>query len=184
MKRVIFFVMAACTALLNTGCEPYIVSEQKLHSLRYETTDGKTLELDPKNFNPTIASNKYGNWGEILFYGDLKSIGESAFESQDRLTMVDLPVGLLYINGDAFYDCNNLEKVHIPSTVIHIGKYAFYECNNIKKVYFYGSKPPVLADFAFSPNTIKSKAIYVPEEHLSAYIKKWGKDYSQYLNTF
>lgn len=94
MKRVIFFVMAACSALLNAGCEPYVVSEQELISLQYKTTDGKVLELDPENFNPAIAANKYGDLGEILFCGNLTTIHASAFENQHRLTMVDMPLGL------------------------------------------------------------------------------------------
>lgn len=183
MKRVIFFVMAACSALLNAGCEPYVVSEQELISLQYKTTDGKVLELDPENFNPAIAANKYGDLGEILFCGNLTTIHASAFENQHRLTMVDMPLGLSDIGERAFYNCNNLETVHIPWTVIRIGNYAFYNCNNLKEVYFYG-RPPVLGSMTFSDRASESMVIYVPKEYYGYYQTGWSDKYSKSIIPF
>jgi hypothetical protein len=184
MRRVVFFVIAACVALLNVGCEPYIVTDQELVSLQYTTTDGKALELNSKKFAPSMVLNKYDGIGEIFFAGTLKEIFQNAFANQDRLTMVDLPLGLEGIGEEAFYGCTNLETVHIPGTVKRIGDFSFYGCDNLKTVYFYGSEPPALSSNVFDYESNGALTICVPKQHQSKYINKWGSTYSKYIKTF
>lgn len=63
-----------------------------------------------------------------------KTIADSAFGSNTRLTTVTLPSGLETISDYAFNQCTVLSKVTIPSTVKTLGSQAFGGCKNLKEI--------------------------------------------------
>lgn len=63
-----------------------------------------------------------------------KTISDSAFGSNTRLTTVTLPSGLETIGDYAFNLCSALSKITIPSTVKTIGSQAFGGCKNLKEI--------------------------------------------------
>ena len=64
----------------------------------------------------------------------LTTIGNSAFESCKRLTVVNIPNSVASIGKRAFANCGGLAVVDIPDSVEVIGKDAFLGCSNLKDV--------------------------------------------------
>ena len=69
---------------------------------------------------------------EIVIEGNVKTIGESAFESYANLRTVNLG-NVEMIENYAFYDCTKLESIQ-TDFVTSIGEYAFYDCTNLNSV--------------------------------------------------
>ncbi len=55
-----------------------------------------------------------------------ESIGDSAFESCEKLVDVQLSNGITSIGNKAFYYCSSLKSAKLPNDLITIGDYAFY----------------------------------------------------------
>ena len=75
-------------------------------------------------------------------------IGEYSF-SQQRLTSVEIPNSVTYIEREAFSSCSGLTEVTIPSNVRSIGAYAFWNCDALKVIYFN-------AEYCSTPQPISS----------------------------
>lgn len=67
------------------------------------------------------------NLEEVRFVGrgNVREIGDNAFNSCTRLTRINLPEGLEVIGAECFYNCNSLRRIELPSTLREIGKEAF-----------------------------------------------------------
>lgn len=63
-----------------------------------------------------------------------KTIEDSAFGANTRLTKVTLPEGLETIKEYAFNNCTALSAVVIPESVTYIGAQAFGGCSNLKNI--------------------------------------------------
>ena len=63
-----------------------------------------------------------------------KTISDSAFGSNTRLTEIKLPSGLENINDYAFNLCSALKNSEIPESVKYIGSQAFGGCKNLKNI--------------------------------------------------
>ncbi len=63
-----------------------------------------------------------------------KTIEDSAFGANIRLTKITLPAGLETIREYAFNNCTALSEIVIPDSVTYIGSQAFGGCSNLKKV--------------------------------------------------
>lgn len=63
-----------------------------------------------------------------------KTIADSAFGSNTRLTTVTLPSGLETISSYAFNQCTALSSITIPSSVTTIDSQAFGNCKNLKEI--------------------------------------------------
>ena len=64
----------------------------------------------------------------ITLPGNLKSVGESAFDGCSSLETLNLPSGITSIGNYAFYDCSSLTNLTLPSGLISIGDRAFQHC--------------------------------------------------------
>ena len=76
-------------------------------------------------------------------------IGNRAFWGCSKLTEVNIPSGIVYIDLLAFNRCSGLEKVIISETVNDIGKQAFNKATSLKTIIFKGNAPAI-GDNAFS----------------------------------
>lgn len=85
----------------------------------------------------------------VTFPGSVKSIGNEAFSCCDKLTDVNLSMGLKEIGGEAFYCCDKLTSVAIPEGVTTIGWAAFSMCDNLASVTIPGSVTTIRG-YAFS----------------------------------
>ncbi len=63
-----------------------------------------------------------------------KTIEDSAFGSNTRLTKIVLPSGLETISEYAFNKCTALSEIAIPDSVTYIGSQAFGSCSNLKSI--------------------------------------------------
>ena len=64
----------------------------------------------------------------------VSSIGERAFDENERITSVIIPDSVVKISRCAFSSCEWLENVHIGFNVAVIGDDAFYCCENISSI--------------------------------------------------
>ena len=117
----------------------------------------------------------------------VKYIGQAAFNSNEGLTNITLPYGLLTIGGGAFNDAG-FSSITIPSTIERIDDAAFNLSGNSGlsefSVVINAEIPPVLNDFnqgTFSPLN-KLRGIYVPPGTAEAYknAERWSY-YSDYI---
>ena len=98
------------------------------------------------------------NLETVDFSANLTAIGRRAFADCTALKMVQLPEGLLYIDGDAGYQgggtfcgCTSLEEVYIPSTLEECGYYyggIFEGCEQLDRVIF-GDGIPRIPEYLF-----------------------------------
>lgn len=64
----------------------------------------------------------------ISISSNVKYIGKSAFEGNNKLKFIKLPIGLERIGDDAFYGCKSLDNIVIPHSVTYIGESALGYC--------------------------------------------------------
>ncbi|MGN1348743.1 MAG: leucine-rich repeat domain-containing protein [Acutalibacteraceae bacterium] len=65
--------------------------------------------------------------------GSVLGIGTYSFSGFNFSSFI-IPIGIKYIESDAFSSCPKLESVSIPYSVNVIGENAFYNCQNLKTV--------------------------------------------------
>jgi hypothetical protein len=70
---------------------------------------------------------------KIVIPGNIKTIGERAFEGSKNLKEVVIEEGTEEIGSWAFNECDSLETVTLPSTLISIDD-SFSKCTNLKSV--------------------------------------------------
>jgi hypothetical protein len=68
---------------------------------------------------------------EIVDWGDVKKIANSAFRDCTKLALASLPSNITSIGDYAFYNCSNVKLTSLPIELSSIGSYAFYHCQNI-----------------------------------------------------
>lgn len=83
--------------------------------------------------------------GDLAFYdcsrltivdmpASVKTIGDFAFASSEKLEWLNLNDGLESIGADAFHGCWALKEVRLPQTLKGIGNQAFYDCSSITSI--------------------------------------------------
>ncbi len=71
--------------------------------------------------------------GKFVVNSNVTSIGVYAFHSQDKMTEVELPDGLIKID-QAFNYCDGLISIYIPNSVEAISELAFANSNNLQQI--------------------------------------------------
>ena len=93
----------------------------------------------------TIVPNSVTNIGNSAFEGNrgltvinipesVTSIGVDAFAYCSELTSITFHEGLTSIGMWAFKSCEGLTSITLPESVTSIGDYAFYECSNLTSI--------------------------------------------------
>ena len=81
---------------------------------------------DPTLINVNIPANINGN--------PVKTIGESAFSSNNKLEKITIAEGITTIDDNAFSYSRFITSVDLPSTVTYIGNGAFDVCTRLSDV--------------------------------------------------
>ena len=179
------------------------------NNVTYNLTQNNDDDAD-KTYTLTISGNgemnnyiqpDYGNspWAnmasaitQVVFEGDITTIGNYSFYRCTRLTSITIPNSVISIGTGAFLDCANLKKITmpddsnsklqsigasafgncynltsitIPSSVQSIGKNAFYQSVGLLKVYW----PTVLSDHITVDDELGYNATYYYPGYKSAW---------------
>ncbi|HEY1786503.1 MAG TPA: leucine-rich repeat domain-containing protein [Verrucomicrobiae bacterium] len=82
----------------------------------------------------TLVAFPDGLGGNYTISNNVTSIGDYAFEYNNNLTGVTIPIGVTNIGIGAFYACSSLPGVRIPDNVTSLGEIAFYGCTSLASV--------------------------------------------------
>lgn len=93
-----------------------------IDDLLYEITDDSITIIGYKGTKTDLVIEPTYTVAGVKY--PVKTIAESAFETNKNIKSIVLPQTVTYIGDYAFYDCNSLEKVTILSSDITIGELA------------------------------------------------------------
>ena len=97
------------------------LTNNKLCTIQYTTTDGKMLSINSNSFDAEVVSHAYTHIGTIIFANPLTTIGNRAFYGCNILKSISFPEGVTTIGDEAFKYCHSLISVIIPNSVVSIG---------------------------------------------------------------
>ena len=70
----------------------------------------------------------------VTISGNVKKIGEYAFNNCTGLKKIKLPEGLISIEDNAFQGCTGLSSIDLPQSLVSIGYYAFSSCTSLTSI--------------------------------------------------
>lgn len=90
----------------------------------------------------TIGSEAFSNWAQdyteffnsVVLPEGCQSIGSSAFQYQEFLEEIRLPLTLQYLEWGALYGCRALREIVLPDNLKGIGAFAFCYCEQLQEV--------------------------------------------------
>ena len=154
--------------------------------------NGEMNNYSDYNFGNSPWANVASAITQVVFEGDITTIGNYSFYRCTRLTSITIPNSVISIGTGAFLDCMNLQKITmpddsnsklqsigdsafcncynltsitIPSSVRSIGKHAFYLSVGSLKVYW----PTVLSDHITVDDELGYNATYYYPGYKSAW---------------
>lgn len=135
---------------------------------KWQQTSTEGLQYKQLSDGSYAVSGYDGDYGDVLIAANWKgqpvtAIGDSAFQSCDRLTSVIIPDSVTSIGGFAFRGCTGLTSVIIPDSVTNIGVQSFYNCTRLTSVTI-GSCVRIIDNNAFS-DCSGLTSIFVNEEN-------------------
>ena len=104
-----------------------------------------TISGNGKMNNYSDYSYNYAPWNsvnyaitQVVFEGDITTIGNYSFYRCTRLTSITIPNSVISIGTGAFLDCTGLKEITMPDDSnfkLHsIGAYAFEDCRSLKSI--------------------------------------------------
>ncbi len=76
----------------------------------------------------SIFYNSRTGINQVLFVGDITSIGNDAFDYMTSLNNIVIPKTTVSIGSCAFRNCSSLPRISVPNSVVSIGDWAFQYC--------------------------------------------------------
>lgn len=99
----------------------------------------------------------------VDFYGNVRSIGESAFEQCSEMGTAILPNSLVSLGKSAFKSCLLLKEIDLPAALESIGDEAFAGCSSLKTVTYLADNPIAADKSVFDEDTYSNATLYVSE---------------------
>ena len=124
----------------------------------------------------TIPSGCFweNNFTLVKFPSTLKDIQSQAFYNNHKITCpLIFNEGLLYIGGDAFYQCDNITAIELSSTLQSING-AFGSCYNISKIISHALEPPTASSETFDGVAKDNFTVEVPAASIRRYQSESG----------
>lgn len=91
------------------------------------------------NDKQTVIGVTNEDMEECVVPDGVTGIGDQAFSSCEKLTVVTLPNSVKSIGIRAFSDCEKLKNITIPNSVTSIGDWAFANCHSLAEITIPGS---------------------------------------------
>ena len=107
---------------------------------KWQQTSTEGVQYEQLEDGSYMVSGYDGDSGEVLIPLTWKgqpvtAIGDSAFQSCDRLTSVIIPNSVTSIGVQSFYNCTRLTSVTIGNSVTSIGEWAFRGCSGLTSIF-------------------------------------------------
>ena len=122
---------------------------------------------------------------QVVFEGDITTIGNYSFYRCTRLTSITIPNSVISIGTGAFLDCTGLKEITMPDDSnfkLHsIGAYAFEDCRSLKSITIPSSVQSI-GEHAFY-ESFGSLKVYFPAE-LPSNIGKELNNYNSYVQYY
>lgn len=99
----------------------------------FNPTNSKAASKDFDIKNGVLIKYK-GNSSKVTIPNTVKTIGNNAFMSNNKIKSVTIPSSVTKIEEYAFANCNNLATIKIPDSVTSIGTTAFANCFSLKTI--------------------------------------------------
>lgn len=100
--------------------------------------NGKMNDYSAYSYNNSPWQNKESAITQVVFEGDITTIGNYSFYRCTRLTSITIPNSVISIGTGAFLDCTGLKEITMPddsnSKLHSIGAYAFEDCRSLKSI--------------------------------------------------
>lgn len=100
--------------------------------------NGKMNDYSDYSYNYSPWHNKESAITQVVFEGDITTIGNYSFYRCTRLTSITIPNSVISIGTGAFLDCTGLKEITMPDDSnfkLHsIGAYAFEDCRSLKSI--------------------------------------------------
>ena len=92
--------------------------------------------MEDYGFNENHAPwySEHENIKKVVVKSGIKSLGDYAFASCDRITDIELPETVTKIGTGAFESCHSLNNINLPSKLNTISDYAFHFCDHLSSV--------------------------------------------------
>ena len=95
---------------------------------RYEIPGDNSSMYNYKSYFSSATSVKRVIVGDSIIYTGC------AFCKCSKLTSINLPEGVTFIDNRVFYGCSSLTSINLPSTSKAIGGDVFYNCSNLASI--------------------------------------------------
>ena len=106
-----------------------------LLKLRIDTThDGEISYGEAALYSGTLSfanNTKIYSFKEFKYFTNIDSCN---FVHCNNLFEIEIPLGLIKINDNAFQGCSSLSYIFIPNSVTNIGKQAFQSCSTLSSI--------------------------------------------------
>lgn len=100
--------------------------------------NGEMKDYSVYSYNNSPWQNKESAITQVVFEGDITTIGNYSFYRCTRLTSITIPNSVISIGADAFLDCTGLKEIKMPddsnSKLQSIGDSAFGNCSNLTSI--------------------------------------------------
>ncbi|MEI6131389.1 MAG: leucine-rich repeat domain-containing protein [Bacillota bacterium] len=127
-----------------SGCDKLTQINVAVNNSTYSSEDGVLFDKGKTK----IIIFPAGKTGDYLIPKSVKSIDNSAFQTNKVLTSLSFSYGVSSIGMNAFNGCIGLGYLIIPGSVTSIGESAFLGCTSLGSVIFDGNAP-IMGDGAF-----------------------------------
>lgn len=146
--------------------------------------NGKMNDYSDYSYNYSPWHNKESAITQVVFEGDITTIGNYSFYRCTRLTSITIPNSVISIGTGAFLDCTGLKEITMPddsnSKLHSIGANAFGNCRNLKSITIPSDVQSIGEDAFDVSGSLK---VYFPAE-LPSNIGKELNNYNSYVQYY
>lgn len=146
--------------------------------------NGKMNDYSDYSYNYSPWHNKESAITQVVFEGDITTIGNYSFYRCTRLTSITIPNSVISIGTGAFLDCTGLKEITMPddsnSKLHSIGANAFGNCRNLKSITIPSDVQSIGKDAFDVSGSLK---VYFPAE-LPSNIGKELNNYNSYVQYY